>query len=30
LLIAAVAIAPLAEAQRLQYPASKKGDVVDD
>ncbi len=30
LLIAAVALAPLAEAQRLQYPASKKGEVVDD
>jgi prolyl oligopeptidase len=29
-LIAAAAIAPLAEAQRLEYPASKKGDVVDD
>jgi prolyl oligopeptidase len=29
-LIAAAAIAPLAEAQRPQYPASKKGDVVDD
>ena len=29
-LLAAVAIAPLAHAQRLQYPASKKGDVVDD
>ena len=29
-LIAAVAVAPLAEAQRLQYPASKKGDVVED
>ena len=28
--LAAVAVAPLAHAQRLQYPASKKGDVVDD
>jgi prolyl oligopeptidase len=30
LLIAAAAVAPLAEAQRLQYPVSKKGDIVDD
>jgi prolyl oligopeptidase len=32
LLLAAIlaALAPLAEAQRLQYPPSKKGDVVDD
>jgi prolyl oligopeptidase len=29
-LLAAVVLAPLAEAQQLQYPASKKGDVVDD
>ena len=29
-LIATAALAPIAEAQRLQYPASKKGDVVDD
>src|SRR5687767_15359757 len=29
-LLAVLAIAPLADAQRLQYPPSKKGDVVED
>src|SRR5688572_21595288 len=29
-LIATAVLTPVAEAQRLQYPASKKGDVVDD
>ena len=29
-LLAVLAIAPLAHAQQLQYPASKKGDVVED
>jgi prolyl oligopeptidase len=28
--VLALVLAPLAEAQRLQYPTSKKGDVVDD